>query len=71
MLFRSLAGSPLLPADSWRDALVRCQVPTVFVTTAANQAARATLATALPLVVADGHYAAYGPCAPPRGASSH
>lgn len=66
---RGLAGSPLLPADSWRDALIRCQVPTVFLTTAANQVARATLAAALPLLVADGHYAAYGPCAPPRGAS--
>ena len=71
---RDVPGSPLLPADYWREALARCPVPTVFLTTAANRDARATLGAALPLLAADEHYAAYGPChpstnlpQPPRG----
>src|SRR5207249_3867092 len=61
---RRATGSPLLPAGYWREALARCPVPTVFVATAANRKARSTLAAALPLLAADGHYAAYGPCTP-------
>jgi 4-amino-4-deoxy-L-arabinose transferase-like glycosyltransferase len=61
---RSRTGSPLLPEGYWRDALARCPVPTVFLVGAGNVAARATLADALPLLAADGHYAAYGPCRP-------
>src|SRR5439155_187751 len=30
--FRSIAGSPLLPAGYWREALARCPMPTVFLT---------------------------------------
>src|SRR5881396_782646 len=62
--YRTTAASPLLPAGYWREALARCPVPTVFVTTAANRETRSTLAAALPLLAADGHYAAYGPCTP-------
>jgi len=62
--YRTTAASPLLPAGYWREALARCPVPTVFVATAANREARSTLAAALPLLAADGHYAAYGPCIP-------
>jgi hypothetical protein len=62
---RTDPGSPLLPPGYWREALVRCPVPTVFVTGAGNRAARDELAAALPLLAADGHYAAYGPCRPP------
>ena len=62
--YRTTAASPLLPAGYWREALARCPVPTVFVATAANREARSTLAAALPLLAADGHYAAYGPCTP-------
>jgi len=62
--YRDVTGSPLLPEGYWREALSRCPLPTVFVTTAANRAARAVLAAALPLIAADGHYAAYGPCVP-------
>jgi 4-amino-4-deoxy-L-arabinose transferase-like glycosyltransferase len=61
---RDIPGSPLLPAGYWREALARCSVPTVFLTTAANRDARASLGTALPLLAADSHYAAYGPCEP-------
>lgn len=61
--YRTAAGSPLLPADAWRDRLARCVEPTVFVARAGDTDARAALAL-LPLLFADGHYAAYGPCSP-------
>jgi len=64
--FRSIPGSPLLPAAYWREALARCLMPTVFLTGAGHREARATLAAALPLLAADDHYAAYGPCQPPQ-----
>ena len=66
--FRSTPGSPLLPAGHWRETLARCAVPTVFLTSAGNRDARTVLGAALPLLVADDHYAAYGPCLP-RAAS--
>ncbi len=64
--YRTVAGSPLLPAGYWREVLTRCPIPTVFVTKAANRAARAALGSALPLLAADGRYAAYGPCTTPK-----
>jgi 4-amino-4-deoxy-L-arabinose transferase-like glycosyltransferase len=64
--YRLVTGSPLLPAGYWREALARCPVPTVFVTTAGNRDARAELAAALPLLTAGGRYVAYGPCLTPR-----
>ena len=63
---REAPGSPLLPAGYWRDALARCPVPTVFLTGAGNREVRETLGAALPLLAADSHYAAYGPCRPPQ-----
>jgi len=63
--FRSLPGSPLFPAGYWREALARCPMPTVFLTGAGHREARAALGAALPLLAADDHYAAYGPCRPP------
>jgi 4-amino-4-deoxy-L-arabinose transferase-like glycosyltransferase len=63
--FRSVPGSPLLPAGYWREALARCPMPTVFLTGAGHREARAALGAALPLLAADDHYAAYGPCKPP------
>jgi 4-amino-4-deoxy-L-arabinose transferase-like glycosyltransferase len=62
--FRALPGSSLLPEASWREALARCATPTVFVTSAGNGESRAALGAALPLLIADDHYAAYGPCRP-------
>ena len=64
--FRSLPGSPLLPAGYWREALARCPMATVFLTGAGHREARAALSAALPLLAADDHYAAYGPCEPRR-----
>jgi 4-amino-4-deoxy-L-arabinose transferase-like glycosyltransferase len=59
--YRAVPGSPLLPADAWRERLSRCAEPTVFVTRAGDRGTRDELAR-LPLLFADGHYAAYGPC---------
>ncbi|PYP41627.1 MAG: hypothetical protein DMD42_13395 [Gemmatimonadetes bacterium] len=64
--FRSVPDSPLLPAGYWREALARCPRPTVFLTGAGQRDARAALGAALPLLAADDHYAAYGPCKPPQ-----
>src|SRR5439155_935527 len=56
--FRSIPGSPLLPAGYWREALARCPMPTVFLTGAGHREARTALLAALPLLAADDHYAA-------------
>jgi 4-amino-4-deoxy-L-arabinose transferase-like glycosyltransferase len=61
--YRAVPGSPLLPVDAWRDRLAGCPEPTVFVTRAGDRDVRAALSS-LPLLFADGHYAAYGPCTP-------
>lgn len=62
--YRTLPGSPLLPADAWRDVLARCPRPTVFVTRSAEDQVPAELRAALPLLAVRGRYAAYGPCRP-------
>jgi len=69
--FRDYPGSPLLPAGYWREALARCPVPTVFLTRAASRTERAELGATLPLLAADGHYAAYGPCTPRAPQAPH
>jgi 4-amino-4-deoxy-L-arabinose transferase-like glycosyltransferase len=62
-----LPHSPLRSENSWMDVLDTCPASTVFVTRASNGLVRARLA-ALPLLIDDGHYAAYGPCRPrPQG----
>ena len=61
--FRALPGSPLKPADYWRERLARCPVPTVFVTRTGDARTRAELETVVPLLAVEGVYAAYGPCA--------
>jgi len=66
---RDAPGSPLAPADVWRDVLDKCPAPTVFVVRSDAQVLRAELA-ALPLLLDDGRNAAYGPCAP-RPPSPH
>jgi 4-amino-4-deoxy-L-arabinose transferase-like glycosyltransferase len=65
--YRTIPGSPLLPAEAWRERLARCAEPTVFVTRAGDRGTREQLAH-LPLLFTDGHYAAYGPCAAPAPA---
>ncbi|HEV8303707.1 MAG TPA: glycosyltransferase family 39 protein [Gemmatimonadales bacterium] len=67
--FRAVPGSPLKPAGSWREVLARCRAPTVFITRTGDQATRAALERALPVLAVEGRYAAYGPCLPVRSPS--
>jgi 4-amino-4-deoxy-L-arabinose transferase-like glycosyltransferase len=66
--FRTVPGSPLLPADAWRDVLTRCPIPTIFLTRSGDREARSVLHGALPLLGEDIRFAAYGPCRPHPGA---
>lgn len=61
--FRKSPGSPLKPADYWRERLASCKTPAVFVTRANDARLRAELDPLLPLLAVEGKYAAYGPCA--------
>jgi 4-amino-4-deoxy-L-arabinose transferase-like glycosyltransferase len=61
--FRALPGSPLKPADYWREQVARCPVPTVFITRTGDAASRAALERVVPLLAVENRYAAYGPCA--------
>src|SRR3989449_3042044 len=45
--FRSLPGSPLLPAGYWREALARCPMATVFLTGAGHREVRDRKSTRL------------------------
>jgi 4-amino-4-deoxy-L-arabinose transferase-like glycosyltransferase len=60
--FRARPGSPLKPANYWREVLVRCPQPTVFITRTGDAATRAALDSVVPLLAVQGRYAAYGPC---------
>jgi len=62
-VFRASPGSPLKPADYWREVLARCPQPTVFITRTGDVATRAVLDSTLTLLAVQGRYAAYGPCA--------
>ena len=61
--FRALPGSPLKPADYWREQLARCPAPTVFITRTGDAESRAALERVVTLLAVEGRYAAYGPCA--------
>lgn len=61
--FLALPGSPLESPEAWRERLARCTRPTVFVARANDARIRKALETQLPLLVVEGQYAAYGPCA--------
>lgn len=65
--FRAVPGTPLLPADAWRERLARCPAPTVFITRTGDAHSRAVLDTALPLLAVEGRHAAYGPCVASSG----
>lgn len=54
-------GSPLRGADWWREALLTCARPTVFVALSRNREAREALSR-LDLIMDGGKYVAYGPC---------
>ena len=62
--FRALPGSPLKPADYWREVLTRCAQPIVFNTRTGDSATRAALDSVLPHLAKQGRYAAYGACRP-------
>jgi 4-amino-4-deoxy-L-arabinose transferase-like glycosyltransferase len=59
---RRLPGSPLRPADWWREALATCDRPRLFLVPTDRRDLRGPLAEALPLVVETRTFAAYGPC---------
>jgi len=61
-VWRRIPGSPLRPADWWRDALHECDRPRVFVTRANDSAARTLLSGQLPLIAESRKYVVYGPC---------
>ncbi len=62
--YRERPGTPLLPADAWREVLVRCPRPTVFIARSGAPDTRAELAATLPVLAVETRYAAYGPCRP-------
>ena len=64
--YRTVPGSPLLPADAWRSIAAECREPTVFVTRPVDREVREGLA-ALPLLFRGTRYEAYGPCAGEAG----
>lgn len=55
-------GSPLRSLDWWREALIQCDHPRVFVVRADDRAARELLSEQLALLVETRKHAAYGPC---------
>ncbi|MBI4500810.1 MAG: glycosyltransferase family 39 protein, partial [Gemmatimonadetes bacterium] len=61
-ILRSATGSPLRPADWWREAAIECERPRVFVIRSSDNEARTFLAERLALLGETGKYAAYGPC---------
>jgi len=63
--FRARPGSPLKPAESWREVLATCPEPTVFVARSGDRDIRAALAAHLPLIAEEGRFVAYGPCRSP------
>ncbi len=52
----------ILGADWWREMLLACAQPAVFVVGSDDTTNRATLGAMLELLVDTGEYAAYGPC---------
>jgi len=58
------------PADWWREALLECRRPRVFVTSVRNETIRRELAAALPTIAITRKYVAYGPCGVSQLASS-
>ena len=55
-------SSVLRGPDWWREALIRCTQPRVFVVKSNDDDARQFLAQQLDLVIDTGKYAVYGPC---------
>lgn len=59
---RALPGTPLRPADWWREALATCSRPRVFVVATEASEAREHLAASLALLGVTRKFAMYGPC---------
>jgi 4-amino-4-deoxy-L-arabinose transferase-like glycosyltransferase len=61
--YDSYAGQVTLrSADYWRNALIECTTPTVFVVGVDNDPAREQLRSSTDLLIETRKYAAYGPC---------
>ena len=65
--YRTVPGSPLLPADAWQPIAAECREPTVFVTRPVDREIRDSLSR-LPLLFQNSHYLVYGPCPRAPGA---
>ncbi len=61
-LDRWAESSVLRGSDWWREALIRCTQPRIFVVKGDDDDARQLLAQQLDLVIDTGKYAVYGPC---------
>jgi len=60
--WREVPDSPLRTGDWWREAVVQCDRPRVFVIRSSDSEAREFLASRLSLLAETSKYAAYGPC---------
>ncbi|HEY2825336.1 MAG TPA: glycosyltransferase family 39 protein [Gemmatimonadales bacterium] len=59
---RYVEGTPLRPADWWRDAMISCDRPVIVVVRQNDRARRAVLDVRVPLLIETPRYAVYGPC---------
>lgn len=59
--YRTVPGSPLLPADAWQSIAAECREPTIFVTRPVDREVRSRLSR-FSVVYADRRYVVYGPC---------
>jgi len=60
--WRAVPGSSLRDPDWWREAVVTCPRPMVFIAKTDDTETSSFLAEALPLIAATRKYSAYGPC---------
>lgn len=65
--YRTVPGSPLLPADAWQPIAAECREPTVFVTRPVDREIHDALSR-FPLLFQNSHYLVYGPCPRAPGA---
>jgi hypothetical protein len=61
-VWTGVPGSPLRPADWWREAAVNCERPRVFVVALAERESVLFLGERLPLIAQSEKFAAFGPC---------
>ena len=63
--WRNTPDSPLRPGDWWRDALLECNRPRIFLVRTGDREARDLLNSHLKLLIETRKIAAYGPCGEP------